>query len=199
MKDVKTEIKLDFERIYIEHNEFYPKAMVERHVNRYEWALTKLSKDDTVLDLCCGSGYGSNMIAKKCKKVYGIDKSADGINYAQKHYNRNNLIYSQADLTEPDIFPEGENIKFNSIVFIEAIEHIEKKYIDSILMTLKSILVPSGKLIITTVDKEQSEGKNEYHLNEYTAFELKSLVRKYFKIDEIKIEDKFVYLVAKNV
>jgi len=196
-KEKKQDVKLDMERIYIEHPEFYGKEMIERHVKRYDWTLSKLNADDDVLELCCGSGYGSKMIAEKCKKVLALDKSKDAIAYAKQHYKKDNLQYEPEDLSNPNFWKYALNLKFNAIVWIEAIEHFTDLQAVVMLQVLSKMLLPGGRIIISTPDKENSESKNEFHVKEYTAFELKNLIRRYFNIDEIKVENNFIYIVAR--
>lgn len=46
--------------------------IASEHVHRYEFAAA-ISQDERVLDLCCGTGYGSAIIAKSAKSVIGVD------------------------------------------------------------------------------------------------------------------------------
>lgn len=189
----KDRTKLTEERIYIEHPEYYGQDMIDRHIARYEWAVSKLNKDDSVLELCCGSGYGSHILAQNCNSVIAIDKSEEAISYAKKHYKKENLQFKVLDLTKEYLL-----INSNAVVWIEGIEHFAEHITIDILKNLKKTISIDGKLIISTLDKDQSDGKNEYHVKEYTCFELKDLIRKYFKIEEIYIENKFIYLVARQ-
>ena len=66
---------------------------------RYQLA-SRYVKGKIVLDAGCGSGYGSEELAKAgAKKVYGIDLVADSINYCQTHHSHPNLVFRKADLT----------------------------------------------------------------------------------------------------
>lgn len=188
-----TKPELTKERIYIEFPDYYGQDMINRHIERYEWAISKLNKDDDVMELCCGSGYGSHIIAQNCKSVIATDKSVNAIDYAKKHYKKENLQFKISDLEKEYLLMDP-----TAVVWIEGIEHFAEYVTTYILKNLKKILLSNGKLIISTPDKNQSDGKNEYHVKEYTSFELKDLIRKYFKIEEIHIENKFIYLVAKQ-
>ena len=58
------------------------------HIARYQFALPYL--EGRVLDMACGAGYGTHMIAKQRKKfideVIGIDIDPEIIAYAKKEY-----------------------------------------------------------------------------------------------------------------
>ncbi len=195
---VKTVIPLDMERIYIDQPEFYGQEMIDRHIKRYEWALTYLKSENKVVDMCCGSGYGSKMIADNCKIVLGIDKNKDAIIYAQNNYEKSNLTFILIDPTKynyHDIDLTQLLDIYNAVVWLEGIEHFTQEDAEKMLMLFKTTM-PECRLIISTPDKDQSNNENKYHLKEYTAYELKSLISRYFKVIDIKIEDKFIYLVA---
>lgn len=192
-------MNLDFERIYIEKIDFYGKESIERHIDRYKWAMTYLSEKDSVIDFCCGTGYGTRMIAGKCKKeVLGLDINKEAIDYAKKNYEKENFKYSTDDFTNISSLFYLSHLKFNAITFIEAIEHFTDVQIANILFAFKRILPLGGKLILTTPDKAQSDGTNKFHVREYTQNELTELISKYFKLVEVKMVGKFIYLVAKN-
>jgi methylase of polypeptide subunit release factors len=48
------------------------------HVHRYEFA-AQLVGGRRVLDLCCGSGYGSRILAATAGSVHGVDVAADAV------------------------------------------------------------------------------------------------------------------------
>ena len=62
----------------------------------------KLSDNDSVLDLCCGNGVITFEIAKKAKKVVGIDSSKPYIDNAVKFKSAENISYLTADVTDTD-------------------------------------------------------------------------------------------------
>lgn len=183
--------ELTKERIYIEFPDYYGQEMIDRHIRRYEWATSKLNKNDDVLELCCGSGYGSHIIAQNCNSVIAIDESKEVIEYAKKHYKKENLQFKILDL-------EKECLLMNpsAVVWIEGVEHFAEHIAINILKNLKKILLLNGKLVISTPNRLESDDINEFHVKEYEAFELKELISKYFKVVDIKIEDKFIYLIA---
>ena len=59
-----------------------------------DFVLTKLSKDDIVLDLGCGYGRVAIELIKTAKKIIGIDISQDNIELAKNlHHQNNNLEF----------------------------------------------------------------------------------------------------------
>ncbi len=90
------------------------------HVARYEWVVRRLDNSSTIIDACCGVGYGSNIMAKGGHTVTGIDISSDAIEYARKHWNHARVTFAKGDLCK------GRTFKNCDIaIAFECIEHIE--------------------------------------------------------------------------
>ena len=53
----------------------------------------ELVSDDLVLDLCCGNGLITSIIASKCKDILGVDFSAPLIEIAQEYHQGVNASY----------------------------------------------------------------------------------------------------------
>src|SRR5437588_6159164 len=65
--------------------------LVCEHRHRYEFA-RELCREMRVLDLCCGSGYGSELLAESAKAVIGIDNDDAVIRTAQLTLQSNRRI-----------------------------------------------------------------------------------------------------------
>ncbi len=65
-----------------------------------------------------------------------IDKNQNNIEYANKHYNCNNLKFVCGDVLL--ILPEN-NMKFNTVIMSNLIEHIDKRieFMENVLLTIK--------------------------------------------------------------
>ena len=71
------------ERIIPEHfNTRDERLLYLRHVFAYEFARTIIKPGDSVLEVGCGEGYGSAMLAERAQHVIGIDKSEEAIAHA---------------------------------------------------------------------------------------------------------------------
>lgn len=96
------------------------------HLIPYIWA-SKVIQDlsvRNVLDIACGAGYGSYLIAKACPEVHvvGADYDQQAIRQAQSTYLLPNLKYKCGDgeRWEETI---GNNV-FNCIISFDTIEHV---------------------------------------------------------------------------
>jgi SAM-dependent methyltransferase len=91
------------------------------HRHRYEFAARALSPGSRVVDLACGVGYGSCILAEVGgHTVLGIDRSIEAISFARRYYHHANVVYHCEDAADAKL--DGE---FDAAVCFETIEHIE--------------------------------------------------------------------------
>jgi len=176
-------MKFTGERIIPEGKYSSPDTL--EHIERYYFALDYV-KAKRVLDVACGIGYGSALLAEKANQVVGLDIDRGSIDYAKSHYSCQNLkfiIGDVQDLNFPDSF-------FDTIVSFETIEHLPSP--PMFLKELKKVLKPNGILILSSPDREitkeiliDTSYKNPFHLKEFTLKELTALLSKFFKIESI--------------
>lgn len=148
------------------------------HLHRYAWT-TELVKNKKVLDLACGEGYGSNLLASTAASVAGIDIDQSVIEAAKSKYKGSNLEFITGNV-EQLVFADHE---FDVIVSFETIEHISKP--EKMMDEIKRILKPGGSLIISTPDKnnytDKRGTKNPFHIKEFYEEEFRALLSRYFR------------------
>jgi len=153
---------------------------------RYEFAKRCIGRKAKVIDIGCGTGYGSAFLGEKYE-VIAIDNSNEAIKYANKHYSEK-ARFLTVDATK---LPFG-NSKFDAACSFEVIEHLKDthKFLNEVFRVLK----PSGKFILSTPNKltysTKDKLKSPYHVKEYTAEELTHLLNKHFKAVDIKSQTK---------
>jgi len=164
-----------------------PKRIWLDHVERYKFA-SRYIKGKEVLDLSCGTGYGSRILYDSgAKKVVGVDISSETINFAYAKYKVNGLEFKVGNVLNID-FPENY---FDVITCFETIEHVQNQ--KKALMELRRILKPMGLLIISSPNRKlTSPGKsindrpnNPFHKKEYSTGEFILALDRYFKILEV--------------
>jgi len=89
------------------------------HLARYEYARSLLRKDDTVLDVACGAGYGSAMMAEVCRQVQGFDHNFEARMRARSKYTHGNCSFDWLDLEKATALPT-----YDVVVNFETIEHL---------------------------------------------------------------------------
>ena len=149
------------------------------HIHRYAYA-TQFVQNKRVLDLACGEGYGSYLLAKTAKSVVGIDIDNNSIKHARNKYIKQNLEFRVGSITEIPI--DGERL-FDVAICFEALEHIEDH--QKLLSEVKRLLTPEGVFIVSTPNKtvytDESQFNNPFHVHELYFDEFRELFEKYFK------------------
>ncbi|MBW2231206.1 MAG: class I SAM-dependent methyltransferase [Deltaproteobacteria bacterium] len=142
-----------------------------RHRAAYAHA-TRLAQERTrgrILDLGCGTGYGTAELAAALPGVFAVDRiSPDpAARHARAHFIR-------ADVGGIPLPPAS----FDMVVSFQVIEHLEDPsvYLD----TIARILRPDGLVLISTPNRLESDNENPFHVREYTADELALLLRIHF-------------------
>lgn len=151
--------------------------MAAEHVSRYQFA-SRFARNTTVLDLGCGTGYGSFLLSQTAKEVVGSDIDLLAIKYASVHYRSSNLLFAQMDCRCLGL----PNRTFDLVVSFETIEHITKQ--QQMLSEIQRILTRQGIVIISTPDRVRynadKKTPNPYHLRELSETEFSDLLRLYF-------------------
>lgn len=148
-----------------------------RHKVAHLYAIREIRAAERVLDVGCGTGYGSAMMAARMGEVVGIDSSPETISWARSKHRAENLKFLAMPATALN-FPDGH---FDAAYSIQVIEHIED--IDLVLAEVVRVLRPGGKFIVATPNRVtySPEGMhNIYHVREYSAEELEILLATFF-------------------
>lgn len=143
-----------------------------RHRAAYELAARRAAA--RILDLGCGSGYGAASLARRPGLVVGVDR------VPPDRTSRGGVHFVRADLGALPLRPGG----FDLVVSFQVIEHLVDPgpYLDAI----AGVLAPGGTALLTTPNVLMSDGVNPYHVHEYTADELASLLRRHFEEVEMQ-------------
>jgi ubiquinone/menaquinone biosynthesis C-methylase UbiE len=157
----------------------------EAHVVRYWAAAPYVRPGDTVLDVACGLGYGSAVIAAEtgCRAVIGIDNSEFAIEYATS------TTASRYPCVE---FRCGDaahlsNLEDNSVDFVtsfETLEHLPDP--EGFLAEINRVLRPGGRVIVSVPNMwvdETGQDPNPFHLHVYDWGVLREQIRAGFRLE----------------
>ena len=154
------------------------------HLTRYIFA-AKYVKDARVLDIACGSGYGSSyLIRKGAKSVIGVDMSEEAVNIAKANFQKPGLSF-QVGTAENLPFADKS---FDVITSMGTIDHMNNPA--AFLQHAQRVLRPGGYFICSLLNREAMspfpirEIVDPCHTIEYTPMELSDLVGQYFNQGE---------------
>jgi acetyltransferase-like isoleucine patch superfamily enzyme len=148
---------------------------------RADFCIQHIDPGDYVLDVGCGEGFITSMIAERCKRIIGVDYSENAVNTARN--NSPTLEYAHMSATDLP-FDDGT---FDKVTCLELIEHVTilqaRRAIDEIYRILK----PGGSIIGSTPIRmtETSSPSCYSHIHEYSETELSELLIRFQHVDII--------------
>ena len=147
-----------------------------RHLAVYEWIAERVA-GRRVVDMACGEGYGSDVLAASSASVVGVDANPEAHEHARLRYARPNLRFER-DLVESFSEP------CDAVVFLQTIEHVEDP--GAILEHFKSMLGPGGIAYVSTPNlltlapPGAAKSDNPWHVKEYREAEFRELCESHF-------------------
>jgi SAM-dependent methyltransferase len=146
------------------------------HVARYEWAASLIAGRNphaSVLDLACGVGYGSHILADAGFMVSAKDRDGEAIAYAKRHYAHDRVAFSCEDVRSVYQLERAD-----AAVCFETVEHIEEP------LSLLRMLRAAAPLLLVSVPNEDAmpyrgpghESGYAFHFRHYTPGQFEALL-----------------------
>jgi SAM-dependent methyltransferase len=135
------------------------------HVHRYELA-AELCAGMRVLDLCCGSGYGTRLLAGRATAVTGVDNHEPSIERARAEVGDGDRIaFEPGDAYEWLERPLGDD--FDAIVLLEGVEHLPDpaRAIEQLCRHTEGGLT----LVVSVPNSKPFREENPHHVSEFDA------------------------------
>ncbi len=167
---------------------FNPTYGIIQHLHRYAFA-SAFANRKKVLDIACGEGYGSNLIAQLAEAVIGVDIDQETIQKAKTKYQSQNLIFKHGSATSIPC----EDSYFDIVISFETIEHLNEHI--QMFTEIKRVLKPNGLLILSSPDKKLSDTfgiSNKYHVKELKKDELLNLAQRFFSFNKILVQQLII-------
>jgi SAM-dependent methyltransferase len=152
-----------------------------RHEAVYEWIAERCAGLD-VVDMACGEGYGSELLARRARQVTGVDANPEAHEHARLKYERPGLRFVR-DLAERYSEP------CDAVVFLQTIEHLQDP--QGALDHFRSLLRPGGTAyvstpnVLTLAPRGATKSDNPWHVREYRAEEFRALCERSFERVEL--------------
>jgi SAM-dependent methyltransferase len=147
-----------------------------RHLIVYEWIAERV-KGMRVIDMACGEGYGSSVLARSAAGVVGVDANPEAFEHARLRYRAPNLRFERA-------LVEGFREQADAIVFLQTIEHLQDA--GATLEHFRSLVEGSGTVflstpnVLTLAPKGALRSDNPWHVHEYHQGEFRELCEAHF-------------------
>lgn len=120
----------------------YPIKLLQRHLHGHE----------IVLDMGCGDGRLTSLLASKVSRMIGLDHQILPLLFARLLIQNNNVVLMQHDLMLGSL-PLANNC-LDLVSAFDVIEHIPAEALTILLQEVKRVLKPNGKFVLTTPNKD---------------------------------------------
>jgi 2-polyprenyl-3-methyl-5-hydroxy-6-metoxy-1,4-benzoquinol methylase len=169
------------------------------------------SREHRVLDIGCGFGRQSFLLAKEGFKITGVDTNPDFIDIANELFKRHSLEGTFYCINQGSKLADE---KFRQIILLEVLEHIppvkRKGFIKSVwsVCSLESKIIisvpkvkPTFKFWLLNFSKYFLSGlfmkdEHPYHIPDEKS--IKRILGKHFKVSTIVIHDETVFYLCKQ-
>ena len=155
------------------------------HLGRYHWAAKVLatSPPGRIIDVACGSGYGSFILAAALPDhlVVGGDYDPRAVERARETYQAPNLEYRRLDIvTWSDLESQEPIGETDYITSFDTIEHLLHREIA--LVSIAENLHPNGQLLLSTPIKQVNllNPGWEHHKIEYGRDHFYNILQRFF-------------------
>ena len=151
-----------------------------RHSFAYDQAV-HFTQSKRVIDIGCGTGYGSNILAAGADAVLGIDYDSDAIEYCRTNFNAPNLSFVRMDAGSLSF-----NKEFDVAVSFQVIEHMPDlhNFLDGIIRAVRR----GGTILLTTPNARvpvNEQHANPFHMNEMNFDQFRNLLSDHFASFEL--------------
>ena len=112
----------------------------------------QISKEDNVLDICCGNGLITSQV--KCKSIIGIDFSKKFIELANENFGSDTQKYICSDALKIDTL---FNKKFNKIILNFSFQYFSFKQGKDLINKMSNLLEKNGHIFLSDIPNKEKQ------------------------------------------
>jgi SAM-dependent methyltransferase len=144
-----------------------------RHLVVYQW-INERCAGLKVVDMACGEGYGTDVLARRAREVTGVDANPEALEHAQLKYTRPGVRFVRNMI---ELHAEPCDV----VVFLQTIEHVPDP--EGVLRHFKEMagtVYVSTPNLLTLAPPGADRSGNPWHLREYRVAEFRALCQSVF-------------------
>ena len=144
-----------------------------RHLVVYEWIAERCA-GLKVVDMACGEGYGTDVLARRAREVTGVDANPEAFEHARLKYTRPGVRFVRNMI---ELHAEPCDV----VVFLQTIEHVPDP--EGVLRHFKQMagtVYVSTPNLLTLAPPGADRSGNPWHLREYRVAEFRALCESVF-------------------
>ena len=164
---------------------FSPRQVEQEHIARYLWA-SQFVEGKKVLDVACGAGYGSYLLATKGnpQSIFACDIHPESIRYAAWRCKHPKVEFAVRDAIAD--FPQS---KFDIIISFETIEHLPdaKRFLQNV----REALTATGIFWVSTplsAQEMNAAPPNPFHRVEWGFEDFHRLIGDFFSVESVFVQ-----------
>lgn len=146
-----------------------------RHIERY--AMIRQWCVGDIIDVACGCGYGTFLVAKnpEVKNIIGFDIDKDAIYFANDNFKKENLSFQSKRIEEI-------NTKADILICIETIEHIQNPELINEMAERCEV-----STVFVSYPSKKTTHYNPFHYHDFVDDDLIEIFKKYKLTDRIDL------------
>jgi SAM-dependent methyltransferase len=157
-----------------------PGEIAHEHWHRYAFARRFVAGRRT-LDVACGEGYGSALLASAAATVIGVDVAPEVVAHAAQRYrDRSNLRFEAGSASRLPL----EDASVDAVVSFETIEHLPREDQPRMIAEIARVLVDDGLLVLSAPNpveySQKRDYRNPFHLHEPGRAEIDEMLAQWF-------------------
>jgi SAM-dependent methyltransferase len=144
-----------------------------RHLVVYEWIAERCA-GLKVVDMACGEGYGTEVLARRAREVTGVDANPEAFEHARLKYTRPGVRFVRNMI-------ELHSEPCDAVVLLQTIEHVPDP--EGVLRHFREMagtVYVSTPNLLTLAPAGAGKSGNPWHLREYRVAEFRALCESVF-------------------
>jgi SAM-dependent methyltransferase len=144
-----------------------------RHLVVYEWIADRCA-GLKVVDMACGEGYGTDVLAGRAREVTGVDANPQAFEHARLKYTRPGVRFVRNMI---ELYSEP----CDAVIFLQTIEHVPDP--EGVLRHFRGMagtVYVSTPNLLTLAPPGADKSGNPWHLREYRVAEFRALCESVF-------------------